>query len=75
MIVTTMNTEETYREVMRDYQCLQQKVLQSSLSFQLEMARKKILTTAKTFTYQRHITINGKFVCDVYMAGWVSRFI
>ena len=52
MIVTTMNTEETYREVMRDYQCLQQKVLQSSLSFQLEMARKKILTTAKTFTYQ-----------------------
>ena len=52
MIETTMNTEETYREVMRDYQCLQQKVLQSSLSFQLEMARKKILTTAKTFTYQ-----------------------
>lgn len=52
MILPTMNPEEIYREISKDEKHLQRKILESSVTFRLEMHRRKITTSARTFLYK-----------------------
>ena len=52
MIVPAMNPEEIYKEITKDEKCLQRKILEASITFQLEMSRKKIAVAAHTFLYK-----------------------